>query len=240
MMRRVLPLAFTVLVGVTLLPQPASAAIISLASVIEGTAAGGEVIDLSVSFDLNGSIATNLVGAELYVGFTGLTPVAGSYALGSAFAGVPPEDLLTLDGVCADLGCSYPPDDPASPQHYLSLVSLFAPSVATGPGTLFTLRFTAPTAAAWTLNLFGDDQMALLWDSPATCDPDDLDCAEIPEPISFAIVPEATEVAPGTARVGVGVTERPASIPEPATVLLMASGLATAALRKRVLRRTQS
>ena len=244
MMRRVLPLAFTVFVTCLLLPRPASAGVISLATPVEGTATGGEVIDLTVSFDLNAAIATNLVGVELYVGFTGLTPVSGSYLLGDVFAAVPPADLLALDGLCSDLGaCSYPASDPASPQHYLSLVSIFAPSLATGPGTLFSLQFVAPAAANWSLNLFGDEQAALLWEPPLTCDPNDPNCAAVPEPFPFAIVMPGMPVASGTARVEVGVAVTPpppAPVPEPAMVLLIGSGLAGAALRKRVIRPGQS
>jgi hypothetical protein len=239
MLRRVVPLAFTFFVGCVILPRPAVAAVISLDSAITGTATGGELIDLTVSFDPNASIATNLVGVELYVGFTGLTPIAGSYLLGDVFAAVPPADLLALDGVCSDFGgCGYPPGDPASPEHYLSLVSVFAPSVAAGAGSLFTLQFTAPTATSWSVNLFGDEQVALLWDPPPTCDPADLTCAEIPEPIPFVIVRPGTAVASGTARVDVGVAVSPApAVPEPATLLLTAGGLAAAVLRKRAVRR---
>lgn len=244
MKRRVFSLAFTILVSCAFLARPASATPISLAPAVEGTALGGEAIDLTVSFDLNDSIATNLVGVELYVAFTGLTPVAGSYVLGDVFAPVLSDDPVLANGLCSDpiTGCSYPtsdPDHPSSSQHYLSYVSIFAPSVVTGPGTLFTLRFTAP-AGNWSLNLFGDDQTALLWDPPPTCDPADLNCAEIPAPIPFAIVLPGTDVASGTARVDVGVTVTsppPPTVPEPATFLLMGSGLACAAVRQRALRR---
>jgi len=222
------------------------ATVISLTSAVVGTNSAGDVIDLTVSFDANGSSPTNLVGQELYVGFTGLTPLAGSYAVGSFFTPVM-SDVLALDGACIDVGCGYPLDDAFSPDYYGSFINVFAPSTPSGSGTLFTMQFTvAPGSGHWTLNLFGDDQSGLLWDPPPqACDPNDLLCDPDPSfaTIPYAIVLPADMVPDGLARVNVGVTAPgappdPPSVTEPGTLILLGSGLLAAAARGRARRWT--
>lgn len=243
MMRRIvrftLGLFFCALVAV----RPASADYIGLSSPVTGSLAAGQIVELTVSFDLNQSIATNLVGVELYVAFAGLAPVLGSYTVGSVFAPFA-GDLLELDGACADLqACNAPDGDSASPSHYMSLMNLFAPATPSGPGTLFTLRFMTTGSGPWSLNVLGDADFGLLWDPPPqACDPNDASCDPDPAIASFpfAIVSGAAPVAPGTARVGVDVTfdqTPPTNVPEPTSLILFGTGLCACAMRLR--RRTQ-
>lgn len=242
MMRRSSLVFLALLLSAFAAPAPASAAFISLTTPVTGTHAPGELIELTVSFDNNQSIAQNLVGLELYIAFTGLSPVAGSYMLGdllTPFAA----DLLTLDGACADTqACNAPDGDFASPTHYQSLVNAFAPATPTGPGTLFTLRFLTTGSGPWSLNVLGDSEFGLLWDPPPqACDPSDLACDPDPSFASFpfAIVNGNTAVAPGTARVGVNVSTPPppTAVPEPTALVLFGTGLCAcaSALRGRAL-----
>ena len=100
-MRRALLLVVTIVIGcVALAPRPASAAFISLTAPVTGTNTPGDVIDLTVSFDPNGSTATNVVSMDLYIAFTGLTPVG--YLLGDIFTPYASDpSFFALNGVCA-------------------------------------------------------------------------------------------------------------------------------------------
>lgn len=141
-----------------LAPATAAAGVIGLTTSLTGSTAGTSSVELTIDFDMNGAAATNLVGVQLYVGYSGLTP--GAYALGSAFPStlVPGFDYIELNGDCSDpiLDCNSAVGDPGFTTYYLSSINLFPPAEATVPGTLFTLQFAVdPLATDWSLNLFG-------------------------------------------------------------------------------------
>jgi hypothetical protein len=245
-MRRALPLVAVMLFWcVALAPRQASAAFISLTTPVTGTNTPGDLIDLTVSFDANGSTASNVVSMDLYVAFTGLTPVG--YLLGDIFTPFASDPLFFgMNGVCADLfTCMYPDGVPDSPTTYQAFASVPMPHAPSGPGTLFTMQFAvAPGASDWSLNVFGDSESSLLWDpTPAeVCDFEDPDCDPTVPPIPFALVLPDELVADGIARVAVGVTAPPGSeepppgptpVPEPATLMLLGAGLLAVAARHR-------
>lgn len=222
--------------------RAASAATISLSSALTGSTSTVDHIDLFAAYDPNGIAAHNLVGVELYVNFTGLTPVAGSLdylASGSVF-GPYADDVYGIDGVCADVGpCNIPSSDPFAADHYLVLLGAFAPAQPTGPGQLFSLRFVPDgVSSTWTLNIFGEENVALLSDP---CAPDDSDCVAIPDPIPFAIVPSSDFVGQGTARLAINASvttmtpPQVTPVPEPGTLMLTTLGFA-ALVRRRLLR----
>jgi hypothetical protein len=240
-MRRTLVLSVSLIIGAIFASaRPASAAFIGLTAPVTGTSQPGDVIDLTVSFDPNGSPAANLVSSELYVAFTGLVPVAGSYQLGSMFTPVA-SDVLALDGLCGDPFCGYVTNDPP-PNTYQSLIALFSPSVVIGPGTLFTMQFTlAPGATDWSLNLFGDDEFGLYADPPPPvgCAADDPECDPVMASIPFGIFLNEAIVESGLARVNLDVnapsTDPPpvAAVPEPASLVLVGTGVLILTTRRR-------
>jgi hypothetical protein len=232
MKRACLRVAFIVLAWLIATATPISAAPVGLTTPLTGDSTGAKFVVLTAGFDLNGS-AGNLVGQELYVAFSGLTPVPGSYGLGSVF--LPFEaDLIETHGLCADLFCGVPEDDPTSPATYLSLVSVFAPFRPSGPGTLFSLRFAVdPSASTWSLNLLGLEGSALLSDE---CDPADPGCVLDPFAMPFAIVAAGAAVPAGIARVEASVNVIARPVPEPATLVLCASGLLVFLARRRAAR----
>jgi hypothetical protein len=229
---------------VALTPRPASAAFISLTTPVTGTNTAGDLVDLTVSFDPNGSTATNVVSMDLYIAFSGLTPVG--YLLGDIFTPYAADpSFFALNGVCADLfTCMYPEGTPDSASTYQAFASVPTPHAPAGPGTLFTMQFAVAPGGSWSLNLFGDQDSALLWDpTPAeVCDFEDPTCDPSVPPIPFALVLPDAMVPDGLARVDVGVTAPPGSedppplptpVPEPATLMLLGAGLLAVAARHR-------
>jgi hypothetical protein len=211
-------LVVALLVG---MPRSIEAAPISLETVLSGTAALGDIFELSVSFDLNGA-AANLVGQELYIDLLGLSAIGGSYQLGSVYTDFT-ADLLTIDGDCADVGCTDPTSTLGS--RYLSMVNAFSPAAPAGPGVLFTMQLNA-TGAPWSLNLVGDSDFSMFSDPL-------LD--GFISPIPFAIVTGNTAVPTGTASVHVNLRQVTphARVPEPSTMLLTLAGLVTAGVARR-------
>lgn len=241
-MRRALLLVVMIVLGCAAVnPHPVSAAVIGLTTPVTGTNTPGDLIELTVSFDPNGSAATNIVSMDLYVAFAGLIPVG--YQLGGIFtpySGDP--SFFSINGVCAEIfTCTFPEAEPDSPQHYEALASVPTPHAPSGPGTLFTMQFAvAPGSSFWSLNLFGDSDFSLLWDpTPAEiCDYDDPTCDPSVPPIPFALVLPSDLVPPGMARVNVGVNApdgepNPTPVPEPATLVIFGTGLLAIAAQQR-------
>jgi PEP-CTERM motif len=234
-----------VLWSVALAPRTASAAIIGLSTPVTGTNTAGDVIGLTVSFDPNGSAAANVVSMDLYVAFTGLTPLG--YVLGDIFTPYASDpSFFALNGVCADLfTCMYPEGVFDSPSTYQAFASVPTPHAPAGPGTLFTLQFAvSPGSSAWSLNVLGDDGFGLLWDPTPeeVCDFEDPNCDPGVPPIPFALVLPEGSVPDGLARVSVGVTAPPGQeepppgptpVPEPASLMLLGAGLLAVAARHR-------
>jgi hypothetical protein len=209
----------------------AQASTIAMASPLTGTSAAAPFVDLVVSFDPNGHEATNITGWELYVAFSGLSPIDSSFRLGSV-VGPFAADVIELHGTCGDgAPCSDPPADPLSRGQWVSLASVFAPHLPAGPGTLFTLRFAVDRLApGWTLDVFGESadaadacgaSSALLWEHPV-----DGPCAIVP----FLVVPAGSTVDDGIARVDVSAV---AAVPEPSVLALLAAGFWMRLARRR-------
>lgn len=244
MIRRALLLVVTIVFwGVAMTPRTASAAFISLTTPVTGTNTPGDVIDLTVSFDPNGSPAANVVSMDLYVAFTGLTPLG--YILGDIFTPYASDpSFFAMNGVCADLmTCMYPDGVPDSPNTYQAFASVPTPHAPTGPGTLFTMQFAVSPGASWSLNVLGDDSFSLLWDpTPAeVCDFDNPNCDPSVPPIPFALVLPDGAVPPGLSRVTVDIDAPPGQeeppgptpVPEPATLMLVGAGLLAVVARER-------
>jgi hypothetical protein len=212
----------------------ASAATITLAGPLTGSTAGVPFVDLTLSFDANGNPASNITGWELYLSFSGMSPIDSTFALGSVFTPFS-ADVIELHGVCTDgAPCSDAVADTASAQQFVSLASVFAPHLPTGPGSLFSLRFAVdPLASEWSVSVFGESaaatdpcgvSSALLWEHPI-----DSTCAIAP----FLIIPEGGAADVGVAKIGVAAVPAAVPVPEPAATALVSLGLLVFAARRR-------
>lgn len=233
-----------VLVGMCAAPSGASASVISLATgPVTGTASPGQMIDVVVGFDPNGTSAANVVSHFLSLGYTGLAR-AGVAVNGSVYDGFTVFDgtsgeLIDSSGdySCATPGtCSSDVEARGYVREWQSALALLPPAIVQGPGSLFSLRLHPVSGAtAWSFDLFGDIGAALFSEPPFSCNPADIDCGPQPEAVPFLIVRDSDTTTPaGTARVTVGVrvTTPPPPVPEPPLVSLTAVALAGWAYRR--------
>ncbi|BCS32019.1 hypothetical protein TBR22_A12230 [Luteitalea sp. TBR-22] len=204
---------------------------------VTGTASQGQVIDVVVGLDPNGTSAANLVSHFVSLGYTGLTR-AGAAVNGSIYDGLTVFDGTTGDLIdssgdhaCATPGtCSADIEARGYAREWQSALALLPPGITHGPGSLFSLRLRPSGTTAWSFDVFGDPGAALFWEPPFTCDPADLDCGPQPAAVPFLIVRDTDPPPPsGTARVTVAVrvtTPPPPPVPEPSLVWLTVIALA--------------
>ena len=231
-------------------PRPASAAFISLTTPVTGTNTPGDLIGLTVSFDPNGSPAANVVSMDLYVAFTGLTPVG--YMLGDIFTPYTsdPSFFALERRVRRPLHLHVSGWD-ARFARYVSGVRQRAHAARTdraGHALHHAVRRRARRFGVVAERLRRSD-FGLLWDPTPdeVCDFEDPNCDPSVPPIPFALVLPDGAVPDGLSRVTVGVNAPPGQedpdppgptpVPEPASLMLLGAGLLAVAAHHRRRRR---